>query len=312
MNKITIITATHNDVNYMDLLINSILQQTNKNFEWIIVDDGSTIANKKKLNTLTQSIPNLKVSYQSASGVSRARNAGYALTTTEWIIFVDADDSIDIQLIDEFYNSIVDNKYKLLISDFHASKDNGAQIIKYNVNYNNPKFSLGCLGNKVFKKTLLKDLFNANYKIGEDLDVFIQYVNKIDNHFIGRINSTFLYRIRNKSTIRKLSSGRYLDILTMAQQWEGTYDLSLKDNKYLISAINEHAYIYTYIRLHMDPNYRQMKKKVHKLWNKISVKKIMITKRTFSLFILSIIFKCHIQILLLPLIYIYKKRHPIL
>ena len=87
--KISVIIPTHNRQNLLQEAVNSVLSQDFKQFEMIIVDDGSTDRNPQHLSRLDQRIRYL---YTPNRGVSKARNTGIRAARGNFITFLDADD----------------------------------------------------------------------------------------------------------------------------------------------------------------------------------------------------------------------------
>jgi len=89
--KVTVVIPCYNDGDYIDDAIQSILNQSYKDYNIIVVDDGSTDQNTiNKLNNLNY--PNTTVLYKKNGGVSSARNFGAKNSHSEYILFLDADD----------------------------------------------------------------------------------------------------------------------------------------------------------------------------------------------------------------------------
>ena len=85
--KITVIIPTYNRESFLSKAIESILNQTVKADEIIIIDDGSTDNTKELIHKYS-----VKYIYQNNSGVSSARNHGIQLSSNAWICFLDSDD----------------------------------------------------------------------------------------------------------------------------------------------------------------------------------------------------------------------------
>ena len=100
-NSISIIIPVYNIEKYISNSIKSIINQTDKDFEVIIIDDGSTdnsIAIAQKL--LKNTNINYKIIKQKNSGVSAARNTGIKHSNSNYIYFLDGDDFIDNKTIE--------------------------------------------------------------------------------------------------------------------------------------------------------------------------------------------------------------------
>lgn len=91
MPKVSIIIPTYNHSQYVIRAINSSLNQTYKDFEIIVVDDGSTDNTKQVLDPYHKKI---KYIYQGNKGLAGARNTGIKASTGEYLQFLDADDEI--------------------------------------------------------------------------------------------------------------------------------------------------------------------------------------------------------------------------
>lgn len=90
MNKVSVIIPAYNQGHYLDQAIQSVLEQTHRNLEVIVVDDGST----DDTATVAQSFADARVRYiyQENCGLSAARNAGLRHASGEFVSFLDSDD----------------------------------------------------------------------------------------------------------------------------------------------------------------------------------------------------------------------------
>lgn len=100
---ISIIVPTYNVEKYIRTCIESILAQTYRNIEVIIVNDGSTDQSLAVISDLICSHHNIKVINQKNQGVSVARNTGIDAATGKYIAFVDADDKIKPDFVSSLY-----------------------------------------------------------------------------------------------------------------------------------------------------------------------------------------------------------------
>lgn len=105
---ISVIVPVYNIASYIDNCIKSILQQSYRKIEVIVVNDGSTDGSKEILDRLADEHSSIKVIDQMNGGVTKARIAGIGAATGEWIGFVDGDDLIE----PEMYEHLLDNAHK--------------------------------------------------------------------------------------------------------------------------------------------------------------------------------------------------------
>jgi glycosyltransferase involved in cell wall biosynthesis len=109
MPKISVIVPTYNRERFIIKAIDSILNQTYKDYEIIVVDDGSTDETKKALQAYSQ----IKYIFQDNGGVSSARNTGIMAAKGEWVAFLDSDDewtedylSVQMEQVKEFPQAV--------------------------------------------------------------------------------------------------------------------------------------------------------------------------------------------------------------
>lgn len=101
---ISIIVPVYNVEKYLERCINSITNQTYKNIEIILVDDGSKDNSGKMCDELKQKDTRIKVIHKENGGLSDARNAGLKIASGEYVGFVDSDDYIENDMFETMYN----------------------------------------------------------------------------------------------------------------------------------------------------------------------------------------------------------------
>ena len=109
MKKISIIIPVYNTkVEDLEKCLNSIINQTYKNIEIIIIDDGSTKENKEKYIEICKPYKNIEIIQQKNSGVSEARNKGIEASSGEWLMFVDSDDWLELDACKKMISKVKD------------------------------------------------------------------------------------------------------------------------------------------------------------------------------------------------------------
>lgn len=107
MPQISVIVPIYNTEDYLEECLNSILCQTFSDFELILVDDGSTDKSGTICDEYEKKDSRIKIIHQNNSGQSAARNNAIQLSKAEWITFVDSDDVIHPQYLEELHRSVV-------------------------------------------------------------------------------------------------------------------------------------------------------------------------------------------------------------
>lgn len=101
MNDITILTPTFNRADTIEKLYNSLLNQTQSDFQWVVVDDGSTDDTKKLISEyIENNLINIKYIYQENGGKARALNRAFRSIDTKVFVVVDSDDYLKNEAIE--------------------------------------------------------------------------------------------------------------------------------------------------------------------------------------------------------------------
>ena len=193
--KISVIIPFFNRLNLLFGAIDSVLNQTYKNFELILIDDGST----DDINELLEYIKkDERIIYrrQDHKGVSSARNLGIKIASGEYIAFLDSDDlflpeKLELQLYymleNDYYIShtsyeVIDKRTNEIIETVHSGQFSGDVF---------PAIIQECpifTSTFMIKKNIINGVaepFNTRYSLGEDICFFIDIAYK---HNIGGID----------------------------------------------------------------------------------------------------------------------------
>lgn len=123
--KVSIIVPVYNVEKYLDRCMDSLLNQTLKEIEIIMIDDGSPDYSPVMCDQYAEKDNRVKVIHKKNAGLGFARNSGLEIATGEYVAFVDSDDFIDIDAFEKLYKAAVDNEkvdfvmcsYKRIIGD---------------------------------------------------------------------------------------------------------------------------------------------------------------------------------------------------
>ena len=110
-NLISIIIPVYNAEKYLDYCITSILKQTYRTFELILINDGSTDKSEEICLRYQQKDNRICLISKTNEGVSSARNAGLCNSTGEYITFVDADDYLEHNYLEVLYYKETERGY---------------------------------------------------------------------------------------------------------------------------------------------------------------------------------------------------------
>ena len=125
--KISIIVPVYKTEKYLDKCIESILNQTFKDFELILVDDGSPDNCGKICDEWAKKDDRIVVIHKENGGVSKARNTALDIIKGEYVGFVDSDDTIEPTMYEELYNNLIDSNAQISVCDFNFITPSGSQ-----------------------------------------------------------------------------------------------------------------------------------------------------------------------------------------
>lgn len=117
---ISIIVPVYNMEKYLDRCMESILNQTYKHLEIILVDDGSTDSSPEKCDEYAQKDGRVRVIHKQNGGLSDARNAGLEIAAGEYIGYVDSDDWIEMDMYERMYNACIENKAQIAVCRYFS------------------------------------------------------------------------------------------------------------------------------------------------------------------------------------------------
>ena len=222
---LSIIVPVYNVEPFLLSCVRSILCQTFRNYEIILVDDGSKDKSGFLCDQVAESHAQVKVVHQENKGLSAARNVGLRLAKGEWVMFVDSDD----ELYDEHcLKGIMERTQNVdMVMCGHSNIGiSGADVTEYPAKVNEVisakkyaryllDFSYGYLGYvwaKVYRRTLLEHnsiIFNESLNFCEDQHFVVQClcVSQDIKICLDNTLSVYKYFIRKNSVMSSLKKG---------------------------------------------------------------------------------------------------------
>ena len=155
--KISVIVPIYNVEKWLSKCINSILAQNFKDFELILINDGSTDNSEKICYKFLDHDNRVKYFYKKNGGLSSARNLGIKKATGKYIVFIDSDDYVDKNYLQYLYESVSKNNSQVAICNFNLVDEKG-NILDTVVN------RVHCAWNKnVDGKTILENIYGKKW-----------------------------------------------------------------------------------------------------------------------------------------------------
>src|SRR3989344_133922 len=210
--KVSVIITAHNYGRFLDKCLDSLTKQTYKDFEIVLVDDGSTDNTQDVIQSYKSKFPNnLKVIRVDNVGLSAACNKGISMSQGDFIIRLDADDYFDDNLLLVEERFLYENKdVDLVYSDYYTIDEDG-KILEHNrlmkVNEEVDLLQRSPLAAGAMYKRICYDEiggYNDNLKIGEDYDFWMKFITKFK---VRNINLPLFYYRRHGANMTKNMKG---------------------------------------------------------------------------------------------------------
>lgn len=218
MTKVSLIVPIYNSQNYLEKCIKSLISQTLKDIQIILINDGSTDNSEK----IIKSFDDERIVYISKNneGIGKTRNLGIDKATGEFLAFVDSDDYLNEHFCEYMYQKAVNDDCDLVVCDFFEDrntlvgikfkdfKDTNLRETPELINYIN----LGPC-NKLYKKSLFDDKsnrFEENLKY-EDAPFVVKML--VSANRIGKVNDYLTYYVIHSNSETTIRDKRMYDIL---------------------------------------------------------------------------------------------------
>ena len=115
--KVSVIVPVYNVEKYLEKCLTSLVNQTLKDVEIIIVNDGSTDNSQEIIEKFKKDNINIKSFFQKNKGQAAARNFGLLHSSAEYVTYVDGDDYIELDMLENLYQKIKESDDDIFVSD---------------------------------------------------------------------------------------------------------------------------------------------------------------------------------------------------
>ncbi len=296
MNKnndlISIIVPVYNVQNYLKECIDSILSQTYRKLEIILIDDGSTDSSGKICDRFREKDNRIKVVHQKNKGLSSARNYGIAQSNGKYIALIDSDDFIADTFIEDLYRALIETSSDVAaLENLHFTDGKDSDVLEYwqknklnKTKYKTfskdeiyslalyQKIKITGAQQKLYKREIFK---NIEFPVGryfEDLATLPMILSTVKRLVL--INKKlYAYRIRRNSIMNKNFTSKKLDCI-----WVGNtiHSFVQKKEPYYIDSAECAAFRVNRVVYEQIP--ADMKKEKKRVWNELNKYRKVVSK----------------------------------
>ena len=228
MVDISIIVPIYNASKYLKKCLDSLVNQTKKELEFILINDGSTDDSESIIKSYEDD--RIKYFKRSNHGIGKTRNFGINKSTGKYIMFLDSDDYLKTDACEVLYKRIEKEKLDLVVCDFYRVNSN---VLEEKINYfkntslkDNPKLLLDinlAPWNKIYRSDLIKD---NKIKFVEDLkyeDAPFVALALLKSKNIGKVNKALVYYMVHDKSETTVRDERIFDIIKIVDIIRGYF-----------------------------------------------------------------------------------------
>lgn len=231
--KVSIIVPVYNTEQYLTRCVESILGQTYSNLEILLVDDGSPDRCPEMCDSFAEKDQRIKVIHKQNGGLSDARNAGIEATTGDYLMFIDSDDYISVDMVRLLLHTACKEHAEVVACGYYITQENGQSFYSpkpksYEVftperaiadAFSSPSYCEISACNKIFSARLFKDL-DMRFPVGKlHEDTFIIYQILFYASKTVFIDKPLYYYVQTPNSImRSKFDKRHLDIYEALEQ----------------------------------------------------------------------------------------------
>ena len=297
----------YNVAEYVEKSVTSVLQQTYRNIELVLIDDGSTDGSSKICQRLAESDSRIHLIYKANQGVSAARNDGLSVATGDYITFADSDDWVEIDAYEKMMEYLQQTNADICVMGFTPEGNDGfvrflQKEVKQVLSQHDAINSLiegivytWSIGDKIYRRELLSDIaFNKDIVNGEDLlfnwQVFrkanqIAYIPLHGYHYVQRVSS-----MTNTFSAKKMTVMKAFDIIIADCKNESNLLRTIKGKYFstLIGLINSYWLNCNKIKFNYTlPELYKAKRYLQKEWMEIFGSKLS-TRQKIAAFLIIV------------------------
>lgn len=226
--KVSVIVPVYNVEKYIGKCLDSLVGQTLKDMEIIVVNDGSMDGSQDIIDVYVEKYDNIVSVRKENGGLSDARNYGLKFAKGQYIAFVDSDDHVELSMFEEMYEKAVTEDVDIVVCDTVMQYEDHSYVLRSNMHFTDDPvrayvFASPMACTRLVKHTIMKRFAFEKGILYEDLNLTPTYITETRKvaflekpmyHYVQRENS-----IMNQSVFNE----RLLDIFKVTEHVKDTF-----------------------------------------------------------------------------------------
>lgn len=238
--KISVIVPVYKVEKELDRCVQSLLKQTYKKIEIILVDDGSPDCCPRQCDEYAQEDSRIKVIHKKNGGLSDARNAGLKQATGEYVLYVDSDDYIDLDACERFVKATAEQKVDIVVGNAIMEKPEGYEMMDHTATpsgkiYDAKEFIKEAINAHQWYAPAWLNMYRREYLLENNLyfkkGIYFEDIQMLPRVFlpakkIACIDGTFYHYIIRENSIMtsKKDEKKKKDSIQNLREWKELFD----------------------------------------------------------------------------------------
>ena len=234
MIKVSVIVPVYNVEDYLEKCLDSLVNQTLKDIEIIVINDGSPDNSQKIIDKYAKKYKNIEAFTKENGGLSDARNFGIKKAKGEYIAFLDSDDYVLEDMYEKMYKKAKSGNFDMVVCDLNYIYEDKEVRASSNIHEDTTNIKKVMLNlypaawNKIFKRKLFDN--KIEFKKGvwfEDVEFIYRLLPYVKN--IGVVNEPFNQYVQREGSITNTVDRR---IYHYIDNWNGIVDFYKENDLY--------------------------------------------------------------------------------
>ena len=218
MSCLSVIVPCYNGEKFIGRCLESLVNQTLKDMEIIVINDGSTDNSQDIIDSYANKYHNIKAYKIPNSGIADARNFGVSKVETPYFGFLDCDDYTDVTMFEKMYNKAIETNAQVVVSNFYWVKGKKKKLEKegpYNTGKDMLIHLFAVLWNKIYDTAFVRST-NIRFPSGNRYeDAYFLYCLAPNIERIAFVDEAFVHYVQHDNSITHNNNEEVKNMITI-------------------------------------------------------------------------------------------------